>query len=47
LILSSLNYELRSKNTNVAKIVNGELVAVGEGQAEIYVYFLDLPESEE
>lgn len=47
LVLNSLNYELRSKNTNVAKMVNGKLVAIGEGKAEIYIYFPNLPESEE
>lgn len=47
LVLNSLNYELRSKNTGVAKVINGELMAVGEGEAEIYIYFPDLPETEE
>jgi len=47
LVLDSLNYELRSKNTGVAKVIDGKLMAVGEGEAEIYVYFPDLPETEE
>jgi len=47
LVLDNLNYELRSKNNAVAKVINGTLMAISEGEAEIYIYFPDLPETEE
>lgn len=45
--LSDLHYEIRSMNEDIIAVENGELQAKHEGEAQLYIYFPDLPNSED